>query len=141
MAYSTTQISQYRKNAVGGASPIQLIIMLYDGSLRHMQASKAAMERGDLFQQNKSAQAAQRIIAELMSSLDMEKGGEVSKNLLSIYSFVYNRLIEANIQDKSEWIDECMKLMSDLGESWRLIQRQQQDGMAVIETAAFAEAA
>jgi flagellar protein FliS len=138
LAYSTTQISQYRKNAVGGASPIQLIIMLYDGSLRHMQAAKNAMEQGDLFQQNKSAQAAQRILAELMSSLDMEKGGDVSKNLLSIYSFVYNRLIEANMQDKPEWIDDCMKLMSDLGESWRLIQRQQTDGVATPE---YAEAA
>lgn len=133
MAYATTQIAQYRKGAVGGASPLQLIIMLYDGAMRHMQTAKLAMESNDLFQQNKSIQATQRIIAELMSSLDMERGGDIAKNLLSLYSFVYNRLMEANIQDNMEMLDECMKLISDLGDSWRTIQRQQELGHGLVE--------
>ncbi len=133
MAYGTTQIAQYRKGAIGGASPLQLIIMLYDGAMKHMHAAKVAMEQRDLYQQNKSMQAAQRIIAELMSSLDMERGGDIAKNLLSLYSFVYNRLMEANIQDNMEMLDECMKLVSDLGESWRTIQRQQEMGHGLVE--------
>ncbi|MCH7944420.1 MAG: flagellar export chaperone FliS [Armatimonadetes bacterium] len=82
-----------------------------------MEAGKHAMQSGDIYAQNENVQKAQRIIAELMATLDMEQGGEVAGNLSSLYSYIYNRLVEANMDDRPEHIDECVRLLRDLRES------------------------
>jgi len=118
-------LDQYRKASVAGATPLQLVVMLYDGCLRFMSAGQKAMEDKDLFKQNENLQKAQKILAELMSTLDMETGGEVASNLFSLYTFAYNRLVEANIQDKPEYIAQAVEVMSQLRESWVELDAQQ----------------
>ena len=92
--------------------------MLYDGALRFMDAGRKAMVSGDLSLQNTSLQKAQKIIFELMSCIDMKEGGEIARNLLGIYTYVVNELVEANIKDHPDSVERCMKIMSDLRESW-----------------------
>lgn len=116
---------EYRKSAVNGASPLQLIVMLYDGALRFMEAGKHAMESGDLEKQNDNLQRAQRILMELMSCLDMEQGGEIATNLLALYSYVLNELVQGNLEDKPEHIERCMQIISELRESWVLLEESQ----------------
>jgi flagellar secretion chaperone FliS len=108
----------YRKNATLGASPVQLIVMLYDGALRFMEEGKSAIIAKDFETQNTKLQRSQKIIIELMSSLDMKKGGEISKNLLSLYTFVLNELVDANLMDDPKRVDNAARTMSDLRESW-----------------------
>lgn len=111
-------LNEYRKGAVNGASPLKLVIMLYDGALKFMEAGKQAMGRKDLEKQNAELQKAQRIVTELMACLDMEKGGEIARNLFALYSYVLNELVEANVKDQPEPIDRCILVMSELRESW-----------------------
>lgn len=127
-------LDQYRKASVAGATPLQLVVMLYDGCLRFMSAGQRAMQEKELFKQNENLQKAQKILAELMSTLDMDKGGEVATNLFSLYTFCYNRLVEANIEDKPEYIDHAIEVMSQLRESWVELDAQQRRGH--VETAA-----
>jgi len=92
--------------------------MLYDGALRFMEAGKHAMAHRDLAKQNASLQRAQKIVLELMACLDMDAGGEIARNLMSLYTYVVNELIEANVTDKPEGIERSIRVMSDLRESW-----------------------
>ena len=121
---------EYQKNAVNGSSPLQLVVMLYDGALKHMEAGRKAMAFGDREKQNANLQKAQKIIMELMSCLDMKEGGEIAKNLLSLYSYVLNELVVGNMSDDSEAIERCMKVLGDLRESWRQIQDSLQSSSA-----------
>ncbi|GMV89623.1 MAG: hypothetical protein AMXMBFR81_25540 [Chthonomonas sp.] len=118
---------EYRKNAVTGASPLQLVVMLYDGALRFMEAGRFAMVRNDLETQNDKLQRAQRIVTELMASLDMQRGGELSKNLFGIYSYVLNELVEANLTDKPEPLDRSIKIISDLRDSWASLEANRRE--------------
>lgn len=117
LAYPSSSVDQYRKSAVNSASPLQLIVMLYDGALRFMEGAKHAMSQDDLYRQNELCQKAQNILAELMSCLDL-KTGEVAQNLLSLYTYTYDQLVQANINDDPEPIDRAIKVMSDLRDSW-----------------------
>lgn len=117
MAYGNS-IDQYRKNAVNTASPLKLVIMLYDGYVRFSHATRKAMSEKDLYQQNHNCLKAQKIVTELMSSLDMQNGGEIAQNLFALYSYVYNKLVEANIGDNLQALNEAEKVMTDLRESW-----------------------
>jgi flagellar secretion chaperone FliS len=111
-------LNEYRKGAVNGASPLKLVIMLYDGALKFMESGKRALLDHNLEKQNADLQKAQRIITELMSCLDMDKGGEIATNLFALYSYVLNELVQANIEDKHEPIERCIVVMSELRESW-----------------------
>jgi flagellar protein FliS len=114
---------EYQKQNVNGASPLQLVIMLYDGALRFMEAGKHAMVNGNLDKQNYYIQKSQKIVIELMSCLDMEKGGEVAKNLFALYGYVLNELVAANIEDKPDPVERSIRVMSDLRESWAEIDK------------------
>lgn len=118
MAYQNSNLDQYRKSSVNGASPLQLVIMLYDGALKFMAAGKRAMEQSNLPEQNKNLQRAQKIVAELISCLDLAKGGEVSQNLLALYTYCYNRLVEANLEDDPTGIDQVTAVLSNLRSGW-----------------------
>jgi flagellar secretion chaperone FliS len=114
---------EYQKQNVNGASPLQLVIMLYDGALRFMEAGKHAMAHGNLEKQNYYFQKSEKIVIELMSCLDMEKGGEVARNLFALYGYVLNELVSANIEDKPEPVERAIRVMSDLRESWSEIDK------------------
>ena len=122
MAYGR-YAKEYQKGAVNGASPLQLVIMLYDGALKFMEAGKHAMKTGDLERQNASLQRAQKIVRELTSCLDMKEGGEIAKNLFGLYVYVNNELVKANVEDKVEPIDRSIRVLSELRESWVVIER------------------
>lgn len=98
--------------------------MLYDGALRFIEQGKQAMIAGDRWQQNDKLQRAQRIVTELTGALDFERGGEIAQNLLSLYSFVNNELIQANVADEIDGLDRAAKVLSDLRESWVALESQ-----------------
>ncbi len=117
MAYGN-QAQEYRRNAVLGASPAQLIVMLYDGALRFIEAGRAAMRARDLNRQNDYLVKTQRIVTELLSTLDMEAGGEIAANLARLYEFVLNQLMTANIEDSEPPLDAAAKTLRELREAW-----------------------
>ena len=123
MAYSRN-LDAYRQSAVGGASPVALVVMLYDGALRFMEAGRVAMEGGDLPAQNAALQRAQKIVLELMGALDMRKGGEVASNLMALYSYVLNELVAANLEDRAGGIANAMSTMAELRQGWAELDRQ-----------------
>lgn len=131
-------LQQYRKHSVEGASPLRLIIMLYDGCLRNVDLAKQHMESGDIYKRNEAIQKAQKIVGELMACLDMQAGSEIAKSLFALYSFVYNRLLEANIEDNAGKLDEVTQVLSELRESWESLEESR---IAVSDEAATSEPA
>lgn len=118
MAQLNPYLNEYRKTAVNSASPLQLIVMLYDGALRFLGAGRSAMESKNYYEQNLNFTKAQKILAELMSCLDMRQGGEVAQNLMTLYSYCYNQIVEANIEDNPEKVRHCETVLRELRESW-----------------------
>ena len=116
-------IQEYQKSAINGASPVAVIVMLYDAAIAFMEQGKAAMAFADYDKQNTLLQRAQKIVTELMGSLDMERGGDIAKNLMSLYSYVWNELIQANIHDKPECIDHALMVFTELRASWIAIEK------------------
>lgn len=117
----------YQKTNVSTASQGRLVVLLYEGAVKHMAAAMALFEAdGKLKASNIEEygihlQKAQAIITELQVSLDMEKGGEIAKNLMSLYVFFNEELLDATIHHNKEKLQSVHKMMNDLAESWRAI--------------------
>lgn len=121
-------VESYRQNAVLTASPLQLVILLYDGALRFLYAAKEAMLRKDLYEQNANLQKAQSIVSELSAGVDQQQGGELAENLLGLYTYCYNEIVEANLGDKLENVERCIAVLSQLRESWSELETKQRQG-------------
>jgi flagellar protein FliS len=111
----------YYQTQIQSQSPVELVVMLYDGALRFMRAAVEAVEKRDLAGKREAMSRAMAIVSELQSSLNLSAGGDIAKNLDELYSYVTGRLIEANINNTVEPLQESVKLMATLREGWSQI--------------------
>ena len=114
-------VEAYREATVTTQSKGRLIVMLYDGAIKFLGQAIVDLEGKDYEGKGRDIAKAQNIILELNTVLDMESGGEVAKNLRSLYNFMYRHLGQANIKCDPQMIREVIKLLEDLNQSWRAI--------------------
>jgi flagellar protein FliS len=143
LAYKNA-LSTYKETTIKTAGQGQLIVMLYDEAVK--QLSKAIellklnntdkKDPGRIEQISKSIMKTEEILTELMVSLDFEQGGEISKNLFSLYTWFNRELLEANINKDIERMLKVRDMLSDLRNSWNKIANQYTAEMPSRETAA-----
>jgi len=114
----TRGIDAYRKTEAQSASPLQLIVMLYDGALRFLSEARAAQLTGDTRKRNEALKRVSAIVAECHSSLDMERGGAVAAELDRLYSYISGRLLDITVKRDATAIEEVHKLMTTLRSAW-----------------------
>jgi len=108
----------YTESAVLSASPGQLVVMLYDGAIRFLQQSSAAVQAGNKSIAREKLFRADSIINELNNTLDMEQGGEVAERLRSIYLWTKKHMIEGLSEDNHLKIDQSVETLKELREAW-----------------------
>lgn len=111
-------LSAYRKQQVETATPGQLVVMLYDAAIRNCQAAQAAIQDQDRDRAARHLLKAQDIVSELMSSLNVEAGGELGVKLLRLYEYMYRRLVFANVRKDASAAKEVEGLLCDLRDAW-----------------------
>jgi flagellar protein FliS len=99
-------------------SPLRLVIILYDRAIRFMEAGRYAIEHDDRELQRINLDKAQQAVMEMTTCLNMDKGGEIAHNLMSIYTYMHQELIEANVSSRVEPIDRCLRMLAFLRETW-----------------------
>lgn len=119
---------QYLRNKVETATPLMLIIMLYDEAIKMCQLARQNMGSNKEEVHNNLIKA-QKIVTELTVSLNMDAGGEVAENLKSIYVYLHMRLVEANIENSNEKIDEALQILKDLREAWHIVNQENRKNM------------
>jgi flagellar protein FliS len=128
LAY-TNQVSAYRETRVKTASQGQLVIMLYDEAVKQLDRSLELLnlnstgkkDPGRIEKISKAILKAQEIFTELMASLDFEQGGEIAKNLFSLYSWFNQELLEANVQKDLRRITIVRNMVYELRGAWAQI--------------------
>jgi flagellar protein FliS len=122
------QTQNYKHNLIMCASPMELIMMLYDEAIMSLSKAESAfaIEEPHRIQEisNKLIHA-QDIITELAVSLDMEKGGEIAQHLHRLYDFMLNHLARANASKSTKPISEVRDLLCELRESWKQVAAQE----------------
>jgi flagellar protein FliS len=108
----------YREVQVSSRSPLELVVMLYDGLLAGLVQVREATARRDLVAKRQALSKAFAILHELQNTLDMDHGREIAANLDRLYSYVSFRLTEANIALDPGPVDECIRLLSTLRDAW-----------------------
>ena len=128
MAYKNASLT-YKETTIKTASQGQLIVMLYDEAVKQLtravellELNKTQKKDPSRYEQiGKAVMKTEEILTELMVSLDFEQGGEISKNLFSLYTWFNRELVESNISQDLNRILTVRNMLSDLRNTWSKI--------------------
>ncbi len=116
---------KYKQTEINTANQGKLIVMLYDGAIKFLNIAMENMDPKSYDIANNNIIKAQDIITELLLAVNMNEGGEISKNLFDLYMYFKKRLLEANIKKDSEMINGVIKHMKDLRNAWEKISAKE----------------
>jgi len=117
----------YQQNSVTTASPGEVTLMLYNGCLKFIKQATLAIEDNNYQDKNTNIQKAQKIITELMITLNMDI--EISQNMSVMYEYMNHRLTEANVKNDASILKEVEGLVVEFRDTWKQViqmNRQQQ---------------
>jgi flagellar protein FliS len=111
---SPSPIAAYETVQTLTADPARLVVRLYDGAERFLRQALGALAAGEATRYAEAVARAHAIIAELSSSLDRERGGEVAANLSRLYAFMLRHLTEGLIKRSPTHIEEVLEPLREL---------------------------
>jgi len=119
-----TSARAYLENAVLTASPVRLVVMLYDHALLKLRTARAAIAARDPKTYGPAINTASAVLSELQGSLNHEAGGEIATSLEAIYRFAQAELTRANLRKEAERIDAVIRMLTPLREAWEQLSRR-----------------
>lgn len=112
---------QYQTMQVQTATAGDLVVMLYDATIRALAQADAALGERQLDVAHAKLTRAQDIVIELNSGVDTERGGELAENLRQLYLYFFRTLVEANVRKDRAAVQHVLALVSQLRSAWRTV--------------------
>ena len=124
--YSARGAQAYAQTHVNSRSPLELVVMLYEGLGRFVGEARSAIDRGDIAAKRAAVSRALAILSELQSTLNMTEGGELALSLDGLYTYMNGRLLDGSMKNDVAPFDETVKLVGTLREAWSEIASRPQ---------------
>lgn len=127
----TALLHQYQNDSVMTASPMELIIMLYDGMIKQIKLAEIFLEDKDYEKVNRALTKAEDIVNELLASLDLSY--PISQELMRLYDFMLQELVEINLHKDASRIEPLLEIIFGLREAWGAVRNQEAHVYATVE--------
>jgi len=114
-------VDRYRQTHVRSSTPLELVVMLYEGALQRMAIARDALVRRDIPTRRDAISRTLAILDELQGSLDLERGGQIASELDRLYAWMSGRLMDAAIAQDPAPIDEVRPVLEGLRDAWQTI--------------------
>ena len=124
-------VHQYAKTQVQTASSVQVIVLLYEGTIQSLKLAKEGILTNNYQDKARFLERALRVVGELSAALDMERGGSVATDLRRLYEYVEHELIQANLHHDSNRLEGPIRCLSTLREAWQELVRLGSEAHAV----------
>jgi flagellar protein FliS len=130
--------SSYQQASANGASPVGLVVSLYDTILRDFRRALAAIDAGNVESRVFELNHSLTVVAHLQSVLNHEAGGQAAARLASFYNVTRAMILEANVQTSREAIQKLIELYTSLRQAWQQVEQQQPAAQQLPPTATTA---
>jgi flagellar protein FliS len=111
-------LGAYKKTSVETASKEQILLMLYQAAIKNCKKGIEAIEQKNLAKKGEYIGKMQDIVVELSNSLDFEVGGDVAKELASLYDYILYSSTQANIKIEKSHLEGCLRVLNTLYDGW-----------------------
>lgn len=113
--------ARYKGVQMTTASPIQLVVLLYDGIIRFTNEADEAFTKGDRARAGERIGRSLAILDELTATLDPEHAPELADNLTALYGFCKRRLFSANLEQNRSYLRDVVTTLTPLREAWAML--------------------
>ncbi|MBE5970072.1 MAG: flagellar export chaperone FliS [Lachnospiraceae bacterium] len=113
--------SAYANTKANTASPGDLILMLYDGAIRFGNLAMEAIEKKEIEKAHINIVKIENIIKEFQASLDFKY--PVANEFNNVYTYLLQRLIEANMKKDNEIMEEVMGHLRTMRDTWKEVMK------------------
>lgn len=120
MSYNNAALA-YQNNKIMTATPAELTLMLYDGAIKFSNIAISAIEAKDVQKANVNIIKVEKIIIEFRSTLNFKYS--VAKDFDNVYNYLYDRLVEANIKKDKDILEEVIKHLREMRDTWKEVIR------------------
>lgn len=111
-------VETYRRVTADTRSPVELVVMLYDGAIRFVGEAREAADRNDIVHRTRAVSRALAIVTELQNTLRLDDGGDVARELDRLYTYMTERLLDSNVKRDRKALDEVHRLLTTVREGW-----------------------
>lgn len=110
---------------IEGATPHQLVQVMYEELLNALDAMTVAVRRNDFGQRGERQARALAILTGLETSLDFEKGGEIAAGLVAIYREARRLVIAAGRENDANRVQQARDMLFEIATAWDAIGLRQ----------------
>jgi flagellar protein FliS len=115
---------QYQSARVRTASPVQVLVSLYEGAIRFLKEALAHHESRDISRRGVALSKAHAIVSELRATLDHDRAPELSQQLDGLYDFVIDRINAATRAGDATLVEPALRVLTSLHGAWLEISRR-----------------
>ena len=126
----------YLESRVLGASPLELICILYQYALDSVRDARRQLAAGDIVARSKAVGQTVGAISQLDGALNRAEGGAISRNLGELYQYIRQRLTEANVLQMDAPLAEVESLLATLSEAWKAATVQPEHASSAVPAGA-----
>lgn len=115
---------RYQSARVNTASPVTLVVSLYEGAMRFLREAIVHDRARELGRRGVALSRAHAIVTELKVTLDHERAPELSAQLDGLYDFVLDRIGEATRKGDATLIEPALSVLGNLLAAWTEIAKR-----------------
>lgn len=116
----------YANNKINTASPAELTLMLYEGAIKFCNIAITAIEENDIQKAHTNIMKVEHIIEEFQGSLNYRYA--TAKDFNEVYTYLMRRLMEANMKKDKEILEEVLKHLRTMRDTWKEVMRLAKNG-------------
>ena len=120
----------YQNSKIMTASPAELTLMLYDGAIKFCNIALVGIEKKDIEKAHNNIVKVERIIQEFQATLDHKY--PVAKDFDQVYTYLRRRLHEANMKKDPEILEEVLKHLRTMRDTWKEVMALNQGNKAQV---------
>ncbi len=127
-----TGCNAYRQSAYNTVEDNRVVLVkLYDGAINFIANARRGIAENSAKIRGENISKAMAIISELDCALDMEKGGQLSMQLGSLYRYIMEQLTACNLRNDLDALDQAVSILMTLKEGFETAMNQQKNSAAV----------
>lgn len=124
--------NKYKQTAVQSASREKILLMLYEGAIKFTKLAIVAADQKNISERATNVMRVYDIVTELNNTLDHKVGGEISKNLEQLYTFLTDQLAKANMNADPAPLKSVLKILEILYDGWvKAVEQTKQSNMTI----------
>lgn len=98
--------------------PVKLIQLLMTKAVEQLTLARGHMERGEVAPKAEQLSRAVAIIDTLNGLVDLDRGGEIARNLRDLYDYATQRVTYANLKNDTQALDDATRVLREIKAGW-----------------------